>query len=527
MRRSRPFRPIQTPWLATLLLFLGSSCQPGSATVDTSAYVPPRSPIVLIVVDTLRGDAVHDPAGRYDTPNIDRLARDGIVFPRTFAHAPMTLPSHTALFSSRPPLETSVLNNGQDVPADLPFLGQWLEGEGYDTRAVTSLGTLPSAVAKSVSRGFKAFDARFWNLAPAENTHERLLESLAARDASKPLFLFAHYADPHEPYDAHGTEDVTADFTLDGQLLERVTTADMTMGQRTIELAPGEHVFEMSSAKPFRIRIFDLYDRGTKLETTWEHGKLMEKTRTAKIRVVNERDSTASCELKFWINDSPTRETIVARYALEVGYSDRWVGALLDELDRLGLYQQSLIVFTSDHGEALGEHNRVGHVEALTDDQIHVPLIVKLPAGDPRREALDASTNRLVPHVDVVPTVLELVGLPPLPGQRGVSLLQPHESVHIAETHEPEAKKTQLALRDERFKLVYFPGDGSFVMYDLANDPGENEDVFAAFERERPDWPERLRALARAADERASGHEELDEETRGELEALGYGGGSE
>ena len=101
-----------------------------------------RPSVVLIVVDTLRADAVLDPRGQCDTPNIDALARDGVAFERAFSHAPMTLPSHTALFSSRPPFETGVFNNWQPVREDLPLLAQWLEEYGYQTHAVISLGTL-------------------------------------------------------------------------------------------------------------------------------------------------------------------------------------------------------------------------------------------------------------------------------------------------------------------------------------------------------------------------------------------------
>src|SRR5262245_55369853 len=125
------------------ILVLAAGC--GDVTEDASPSVAKLSPedaalaawkpaeqpnIVLILIDTLRADAVLDPQGAYDTPNIDRLGSEGLVFTRAFASAPMTLPSHTSLFSSRPPLETGVLNNQQVVPEDLPVLAQWLEEHG-------------------------------------------------------------------------------------------------------------------------------------------------------------------------------------------------------------------------------------------------------------------------------------------------------------------------------------------------------------------------------------------------------------
>ncbi len=519
---------LRIPWRGLLLALAVSlaGCGRGEdeAPGASAASARSRPDIVLLVIDTLRADAILDPDGHYDTPNLDRLGREGIVFTQAFAHAPMTLPSHTSLFSSRPPLETSVLNNGQEVPADLPLLAGWLAEQGYESRAVLSLGTLNPVGGKTgLRRGFDAYDVRFWCMAPAENTTERLSASLEGRDPAKPLFLFAHYADPHEPYNAHGTQERSAELRLDGELLERVSTADMTMWVQTLELAPGRHVFDVRSDEGLSVRLFECWEKGRRIEAVWEESKPLERTKLARIALERPGELPGRCEVKVWITDAPATPEIRRRYALEVAYVDRSVGELLARLEELGLYRDSLIAFTSDHGEALGEHGVFGHVEGLTDDLIHVPLILKLPAGDPRSERLARSAGLLVPHIDLVPTLLDLAGLPPLPGQRGTSLLAPHESVHLAETHRPEAKKNQLCLRDERFKMIYLADEERFLLYDLERDPCELEDVFAAREGERPAWAERLRALARASAERTQGS--IDEASQRELEALGYGGG--
>jgi arylsulfatase A-like enzyme len=505
----------------------------GASAASAGGAVPgptPRADVVLVVIDTLRAEAILDPLGRYDTPNLDRLASEGTVFTRTFAHAPMTLPSHTALFSSRPPLETGVFNNRQDVPSDLPLLAEWLASHGYDTRAVTSLGTLNLAEGKpGLRRGFASYDVDFWCIAQAEDTAARIRASLEQRDPEKPLFFFAHYADPHEPYNAHGTELRSADISLDGELLEQVVTSDMTKWIRTLELPPGRHMIDVQAAERFRIRTFEVYLGGRELDPVWELSKVLDRTKAARIAfevpAVDGSDAMGSCQVKLWISDVPTDPNKPKRYALETAYADRYIGELFGQLRELGLYDRSVIVFTSDHGEALGERNFFGHVDGLTDDQIHVPLIIKLPPGDPRASDLALSAERIVPQVDLVPTLLELVSLPPLPGQRGSSLLRPHDSIHVAETHTPEAKKNQLALRDERFKMIYFVDEERFELYDLERDPGELRDVFSARSGERPDWPERLRSLARAASAHGTGGGEVDEATRRELEALGYGGG--
>jgi arylsulfatase A-like enzyme len=536
-------RPIPLTLLALACVLGCPSCgEPGGEPASAPSPEPPRvswkppAPVnvVLIVIDTLRADAVLDPAGRYDTPSLDRLGRNGVVFPRAFAAAPMTLPSHVSLFSSRPPLETKVFNNGVNVPEDLPLLASWLSQHGYHSRAVVSLGTLnPLHPTQSPARGFAAYDCDYWDIALAANTKERLSESLAQRDAAKPLFLFAHFSDPHEPYDSHGTESNEVELLMDGEVLGELVTSDTNQWSQEVELTDGRTVFEFQIPRGeggrFRVRRFECRENGQSLPVTWEQGQTMERVARARVAVDRGENPAARCELKVWVNDVPSDDDARRRrYALEVAYVDRYVGELLDELERLGLYQDSLVVFTSDHGEAMGEHHFFGHVESLTDEQIHVPLIVKLPRADPRTAELARAAEKLVTQLDLVPTMLEAIGLPGLPGQRGTALFAPHDSVHLAQTSRPEAKKDQIALRDERFKLIYFPEEERFAMYDLAADPGELVDVFPERTGERPSWPEQLHQLYQQSLVRAgTENEDGGAEREAMLKALGYGGGEE
>ena len=508
------------------LRFIPGAVLAGALAVGCGASSETGRPhVVLIVVDTLRADAILDPAGRYETPNIDALAADGIVFERAFAHAPMTLPAHTSLFASRPPLETGVLNNGQHVPEDLPLFAEWLGDFGYDTRAVISIGTLApgSEGGPGLGRGFDSYDFEFWQLASAEQVDGRLRTSLSAWQGDRPLFLFAHFSDPHEPYDSHEDDGRAATVRMDGREIGTIPTSNMTVWAETLELGPGATRFELSSEHRFKVRWFVVKEKGRDLDLTWEVGEKGKPLN--QVRVVAERngDTTAPCLVKIWLSDVPTRDELAERYVREVEYVDGYVGRIIDDLRARGVYDQSLILFTSDHGEALGEHGRVGHVEALTDEMIHVPLILKPQRAYERRAELVESSAGLVRHVDVVPTLLEMIGLPPLAGQRGASLLERADRVHLAETHKPEARKDKLCLRDDRYKMIYVVDDDRFLMYDLQTDRGEERDVFVSMHGERPEWPEQLRVFARAAATRVLIQGELDEETRRSLEALGYG----
>ena len=512
---------------ASLLLapsLLLPACGDGGAN-----QIRPRPNVVFVVVDTLRGDILTDPENRYSTPNLDALMSEGVHFPRAFSHAPLTLPSHTAIFSSRPPLETVVFNNGQTVPEELPLLSEWMTRFGYETRAVTSLGTLWAPKPESgLWRGFADYNLDYWHMSQAEDSTTRMQASLDGRDSGKPLFLFAHYSDPHEPYNAHGDDQKTAIIRHNGEEIATVSTSEMSFWHHTLTLDPGIHTFEITADHDFKVRQFQVmvaagYKRWVELD--WEVGRRGKALETARLKLSQTSDGPVSRDLRLWINDIPSHDEIRSRYAREVAYVDRWIGHLIGDLKERGLYEESLIVFTSDHGESLGEHGRIGHANGLTDPHIHVPLIIKLPGGDTRRPALAKYREGLVSHADLVPTILELSALPPLPGQLGSSLLLPDDTVHLAQTHQPEAREDKLCLRDEQFKMIYLPGKNEFRFFDLVKDPGELENVFATRRNERADWVGRLESLARLSKERSESGYTEDASKQADLEALGYGGG--
>ena len=498
-------------WTAALLCGAGAAgCgrQPPSSTTN----------VVLIVVDTLRADAISDPEGRIATPNIDSLAADGVLFEQAFAHAPMTLPAHTSLFSSKPPFETGVLNNGQRVPRDIPLLAEWMEEHGYRTEAVISLGTLSPVAKAGLDRGFDRFDQDFWQITPAEEVIQRLRRTVD--DLRQPFLLFAHFSDPHEPYDAHGTDDHRAALAIDGEHVADLSTSDLTIWDEERSFDGGEHTLELSSEDPFIVSSLEIRRGSKRVEPTWELGQPLVPGERVRIRF----DARGKCRIRFRINDRVGQDEIRRRYALEVEHVDRYVGELIDMLRERHLYDSTVIAFTSDHGEALGEHGMVGHVQNLYDEMLAVPLIVKPALGDPRLADLERARTALATHADLTPTLLELADLPPLPEQRGASVLELQGRILIAQTHRPQAKRDLLCLRDEAFKMIYDPEADVFTMFDLTLDPAESSDVFAARVGERPLWPDQLRALADMSRPAADDGDALvdDREREEMLRALGY-----
>ena len=309
---------------------------------------------------------------------------------------------------------------------------------------------------------------------------------------------------------------------LDGAPLERMVTSEWSAKRLDLRLTPGDHTLEISADHEIKLRRLRIEDAPVAIEMQFEEGELARPLVRARARIRVPPGQPVDCSLSVWVHDVPDHEHLIERYRAEAEYADRAVGELLAGLERRGLYESSLIVFTSDHGEALGEHGIVGHVRTLYDELLHIPLVIKPPSGHPEYRRLKSARDVLARHIDVVPTLLELLGMPALPGQRGSSLLQPGERLLAAETHAPEAPQTLYGLRDLYWKLICHADDGSFELYDLRSDPGELENVFERDGTTRADWQEILREFARLGTSGELDPATLDPKTRRRLQELGY-----
>jgi len=473
-----------------------------------------RENVLLIVIDTLRADAL----GRGITPNMDALADEGVHFESAFAHAPMTLPSHASLFSSLLPSESLVLTNGQAVENELPLLGQYLASRGYESLAAVSLATLwPVVTGCGVDRGFHLYDT---GRRPVERGHEvlpRVTRLLDGRNESKPFFLFAHFSDPHEPYNCQGTAGHTAQVFVDDRPVGAATTSEMSWWKRTLDLEPGEHTIRFSSHHPFKAREVRVSTRGVTLPLRFNEGAPLKANTELSFTFEATGDAV---ELSVWLNDAPDVDEIRRRYDLEVAAVDRAIGALMRDLEQRGLADDTLVILTSDHGESLGERGQIGHVNTLYDEVLRVPLVIRATSARASR-SLAKNADHLVTHIDLAPTILELADLAPWDGMRGASLVSRTETrTLLAETHKPEAPRDLLCLRDEETKLIYDPAADTFTCFDLVEDPGEERDIYPARAGSLSQWRARLRAhAARAAEGRAVRRDES-----GHLAALGYAG---
>jgi arylsulfatase A-like enzyme len=206
---------------------------------------------------------------------------------------------------------------------------------------------------------------------------------------------------------------------------------------------------------------------------------------------------------------------------LRTAYTDglRWVDGVIARavarLEAMGLLENTLLVVTGDHGESFGEHGFLGHGRQLYDEMLRVPLVMRGPA--PFRGGRVASGS--VSVMDVLPTFLDWIGAPPVPGTSGVSMLPvlagasagrpvPAEEDLSFENMQRPADAAMVSVRTTRWKFVHTrdraTGEATEELYDLALDPAERTNL-AAPGAALPPLPDDVVAAIRGARERAAG----------------------
>ncbi len=161
-------------------------------------------------------------------------------------------------------------------------------------------------------------------------------------------------------------------------------------------------------------------------------------------------------------------------YRAEVAFNDDSFGRLIDRLRASGELDETIVVFTADHGEEFWEHGRFGHGYTLHDEVLRVPLVMRFPGiREPGRRV-----ERVVGTVDVLPTILGLLGLPPIAAASGSSLLNEHEHGVDPVFASLSLEGSQLqSVTDGRWKLVLDRKSGVSHLYDTQTDQRENSPV--------------------------------------------------
>jgi arylsulfatase A-like enzyme len=376
--------------------------------------------VFIYLIDTLRADHL----GCYGypeavSPHIDALARDGVLFERAIANSPWTKPSVASLFTGVWPATHNVLVKGQSLPEEAVTLAETLRPAGVRTAAFVANGHVADRF------GFHQGFDRFMFLPPPNKAN--------------------HLPTPSDSVNAH----------VFRWLSSRELKRPLFLYVHTVD----PHV-PYDPPPSFRSRF-----AGGVGDPSIGSGPMFMALRHKKRPVTDEL-----------IRD------LRALYTAEIAFNDDSFGRFISELKTLGLYDDALIVFLADHGEAFHEHASWGHGKDLHGEVINVPLIIKFPARDGLAGRRIAA---LAQQVDVMPTILDYLGLP-VPAQvEGRSLLRVLGPEHGAGertgfTHLHQIGSDQEAVVEGPWKLIRNAAGlrrPSYTLYHLAADPGERNDV--------------------------------------------------
>ncbi len=424
--------------------------------------------VILIVVDTLAAQHLGFMGYERDTsPFMDELASRSIIFDRAYTPKSETLPSFTSIFSGLHPRTHRVLENGVWIPETVHMLTEDFRDAGFITWGVPAFRVIDGSYG--LKRGFT-----FYANAPAlPHRAPRIIERVSGLLEGHQLSGEPSFVGETKPlflfthfYDPH------TEFTPDPDVLAMF-------------------------ADP-------LYDGP--VDGTWELFKKYN-----------------NYEIEF---DEADLRHVRDLYDAEIRTFDNNLREFFVCLERVGLMENSVIVFTADHGENLGEHHFITHGHPY-EKSLHVPLLVHFPDNKAAGTRIDV----LVETTDIMPTLMDLMGIP-IPGNLDGSSLMPL----LTESGEPyEHGRSYLAACgrcDDNGDRSWSVFDGKYrftrgvdwmeepVLYDIFLDPMESENIAS----QNPDLVEYFEALLTIAAGDGLPHEpfEMDAETREMLESLGY-----
>ena len=458
-----------------------------------------RPNILIVTTDQQRTDSLSCYGSVFtDTPHIDRLASEGVCFERAYCANPVCTPARASIFSGRYVSRHGAWNVGMNVPADEPMISHRLAEVGYRTHYIGKAHFQPfgASAAQSVEArgdtnrypdfrgpyyGFETVElalghatygiaghygewvktqvsgeafasyskatrlaktgfggeAYDWNIPLAYHnsvwTADRTIDFLTNRDATQPFLLAVGFQDPHHPH------------CVPTEFAERVDPGEVPLP----DFVEGElddkppHFFEAHCGQLEKSDI-----RGT-FPIAGQGGG-------ADFRKVSDDDARLGR----------------AYYHDMVKIIDSQMGRILECLDACGLTENTLVIFTTDHGELLGDHGLWMKGPFHYEQLIRVPMLMRMPSAIPA----GLRTQALFSHVDIVPTILGAVGLDAPSDTDGVNALplstSGRDAVLVECVDDPRGLRLKTVVTDTR-KLTWYCGKTYGELYDLEEDPGE------------------------------------------------------
>ncbi len=440
--------------------------------------------IILITIDTLRTDVLSS-YGSEDvkTPNIDNLASDGTRFVNAFSSAPWTLPSFASIMTGLPPAIHHTVRGDSKLPDNFKTVAEHMRDSGYYTEAIVSNFFLHPEY--NMNQGFLDYNYYPKRQILIESFGARLIKSVSPDKFSENISTL-------------GLTDLAADWI-----------------------------------KANRDRDFFLwvhyYDPHLPYEPPLEY---ISQDAPSGSRIGNDFQTAGDIRGGKFIPTAEEREKIRELYNAEVRYVDDNIGRLLDTIKDLDLYNDSLIILTSDHGEEFWDHGGFEHGHSLYNELIHVPLIIKAP-GARVNETIDTRVGTQ----SLMPTILDMTGISYDKDRVTISSLAPLLENRPADYVEQPLVSTSVLYYEDKVGVIF--DDDKYIhsmvtnrdeLYNLKRDPGEQSPLPISSNTDKIDQANNIlkgqeqKTIELSKQLGITGGEKvkLDEEKKQKLRALDY-----
>lgn len=374
-----------------------------------------RANVLIVTFDTTRADRIGCYGYPSHTPSIDRLAAEGVRMAYAYTPSTQTLPSHASLFTGLYSITHGVVTNGQTLSDRAWTLAEELHKQGYATGAIVGAATLISDFR--LNQGFHTYDEQFGGTW-VERTFKSFMRSLSRAKLNIPS-------------------------TRPAQIVARRARAWIARHAR--------------ATQPFFlwVHFWDAHEPYERHPDFSRPGLV--------------------------VGDGPENQygEKEANYVNEIEFADHHLRTILDQLDSLGLTNDTLTIFAADHGESLGAHDYQGHRQEVWNDILQIPLIFRFPGHLPSGQVIDAP----VMTIDVMPTVLQLLGIPYRPrdfqGEDIFQLRSQSRKVFALAVKLFTKTPIRRTVIDGPMKFVEYDDSGRNALYNVRTDPEERKNLLA------------------------------------------------
>jgi arylsulfatase len=415
--------------------------------------------LLFITTDQQRWDSL--PCYGLDfmqTPHIDRLAREGQVFERAYVAAPICVPCRASMLSGRWPTANAVLGNMAWLDAEMPTWPARLGAAGYRTAAIGKMHFYPWDASGGFHERISAEDKRHVYL-PDDHVKFLRQHGLERAHPTENPGYFEHCGAPVTPLEKRFhvdgfTGDRAAEWLRDHG--DKPFAAWVSFAGPHDPYDPPEEMAAMYYDAPIPAPVGSRAELKNKPQAQESSGD----SRSNSMFRIDMREASPA-QVRRWR----------AHYYANISLIDEGIGKILAALEKHGVLEDTLVVFTSDHGDALGDHG-MAFKGFFYDCMARVPLIVRGPGV-----RACARCNSLVSTVDMVPLFYESCGVEAPAGLQGENLraLLDDPAASIRERVFCELQGRTM-VRDERYKYAYY-ASGEAELYDMEKDPDEIDNL--------------------------------------------------